>query len=128
MPRAARRSACSMNSWSAAVNMARIIPRRAGPLPAAPRPYNRASRRSDLNDTSSVRERLGGHIVADALIGQGVDTVFGVPGESYLAVLDGLYRHRDRLRFVVCRQEGGAAYMADAWAKLTGRAGVVMVT
>jgi len=81
-----------------------------------------------LNDTSSVRERLGGHIVADALIGQGVDTVFGVPGESYLAVLDGLYRHRDRLRFVVCRQEGGAAYMADAWAKLTGRAGVVMVT
>ncbi|HEY0876820.1 MAG TPA: thiamine pyrophosphate-binding protein, partial [Zeimonas sp.] len=71
---------------------------------------------------------MGGHIVADALLGQGVDTVFGVPGESYLAVLDGLYRHRDRIRFVVCRQEGGAAYMADAYAKLTGRPGVVMVT
>ncbi len=54
--------------------------------------------------------------------------MFGVPGESYLAVLDGLYRHRDRVRFVVCRQEGGAAYMADAYAKLTGRTGVVMVT
>jgi len=75
-----------------------------------------------------TRERVGGHIVADALLGQGVDTVFGVPGESYLAVLDGLYRHRDRVRFVVCRQEGGAAYMADAYAKLTGRTAVVMVT
>jgi len=95
-----------------------------------------------LNGTSSAREdgdparergaptraRVGGHIVADALLGQGVDTVFGVPGESYLAVLDGLYRHRDRVRFVVCRQEGGAAYMADAYAKLTGRTAVVMVT
>ncbi len=81
-----------------------------------------------MNDTTATRERIGGHIVADALLGQGVDTVFGVPGESYLAVIDGLYRHRDRLRFVVCRQEGGAAYMADAYAKLSGRVGVVMVT
>nr|HMN66520.1 thiamine pyrophosphate-binding protein [Burkholderiaceae bacterium] len=72
--------------------------------------------------------RPGGQILADALAIQGVDTVFGVPGESYLAVLDGLYRHRERIRFVVCRQEGGAAFMADAWAKLTGRPGVVMVT
>jgi acetolactate synthase-1/2/3 large subunit len=72
--------------------------------------------------------RPGGHIVADALATQGVDTVFGVPGESYLAVLDGLYRHRERIRFVTCRQEGGAAFLADAWAKLTGRPGVVMVT
>ncbi len=88
-----------------------------------------------MDHTTAARERIepavertGGHLVADALLGQGVDTVFGVPGESYLAVLDGLYRHRDRVRFVVCRQEGGAAYMADAYAKLTGRPGVVMVT
>ncbi|RPH67580.1 MAG: thiamine pyrophosphate-binding protein [Burkholderiales bacterium] len=72
--------------------------------------------------------RLGGHILADALATQAVDTIFGVPGESYLAVLDGLYRHREQIRFVVCRQEGGAAYMADAYAKLTGKPGVVMVT
>lgn len=72
--------------------------------------------------------RYGGHIVADSLALQGVDTVFGVPGESYLAVLDGLYRHRERIRFVVCRQEGGASFMADAYAKLTGKPGVVMVT
>ncbi len=72
--------------------------------------------------------RPGGWILADTLALQGVETVFGVPGESYLAVLDGLHRHRDRIRFVICRQEGGASYMADAYAKLTGRPGVVMVT
>ena len=72
--------------------------------------------------------RLGGHILADALIGHGVDTLFGVPGESYLAVLDGLYAQRDRARFIICRQEGGAAFMADAYAKLTGKPGVLLVT
>ncbi|MGE0805768.1 MAG: thiamine pyrophosphate-binding protein [Burkholderiaceae bacterium] len=77
---------------------------------------------------SATAPRLGGHLLADALADQGVQTVFGVPGESYLAVLDGLYRHRERIRFVICRQEGGAAFMADAYAKLTGRPGVVMVT
>ena len=71
---------------------------------------------------------IGGHLIADALAAQGVDTIFGVPGESYLAVLDGLWRHRDAIRFVICRQEGGAAFMADAYAKLTGKPGVVMVT
>ena len=75
-----------------------------------------------------IVSRSGGHILADALVGHGVDTVFGVPGESYLDVLDGLYRHRDKLRFVICRQEGGASFMADAYAKLTGKPGVLMVT
>src|SRR5690606_1344092 len=79
-------------------------------------------------ESNEATQRPGGQILADALAIQGVDTVFGVPGESYLAVLDGLYRHRERIRFVVCRQEGGAAFMADAWAKLTGPPGVVMVT
>ena len=71
---------------------------------------------------------IGGHLLADALLAQGVDTIYGVPGESYLAVLDGLWRHRDSIRFVICRQEGGAAFMADAYAKLSGKPGVVMVT
>jgi len=75
----------------------------------------------------SPTARIGGHLVADALAAQGVDTIFGVPGESYLPVLDGLYRHQD-IRFVICRQEGGAAFMADAYAKLTGKPGVLMVT
>ncbi len=77
---------------------------------------------------STTAARPGGQILADTLALQGVNTVFGVPGESYLAVLDGLYRHRAGIRFVTCRQEGGAAFMADAYAKLTGKPGVVMVT
>ena len=59
---------------------------------------------------------------------QGVSTCFGVPGESYLAVLDGFHEYRDRIRFVACRQEGGAAFMAEAHGKLTGRPGVCFVT
>ena len=72
--------------------------------------------------------RHGGRILADALAGHGVRTAFGVPGESFLPVLDGLHDVRDRLKFVICRQEGGASYMAEAWAKLTGEPGVLFVT
>ncbi|MBW8723016.1 MAG: thiamine pyrophosphate-binding protein, partial [Polaromonas sp.] len=59
---------------------------------------------------------------------QGVTHAFGVPGESYLAVLDGLHARQDKIRFITCRQEGGAAFMAEAHGKLTGRPGVCMVT
>ncbi len=76
----------------------------------------------------STRTRPAGHALVEALIEQGVDTCFGVPGESYLAVLDGLHEHRERIRFVACRQEGGAAYMAEAQGKLGGRPGICFVT
>jgi acetolactate synthase-1/2/3 large subunit len=72
--------------------------------------------------------RTGGRILVDNLLAQGVDLAFCVPGESYLPVLDALFDVRDRLRLIVCRQEGGAAYMAEAYGKLTGRAGIVFVT
>jgi acetolactate synthase I/II/III large subunit len=72
--------------------------------------------------------RLAGHALVQALIAQGVRTVFGVPGESYLAVLDGFYEHRDAIHFVACRHEGGAAFMAEAQGKLTGWPGVCFVT
>src|SRR5438067_583418 len=72
--------------------------------------------------------RSGGEILVANLIAQGTTHLFGVPGESYLPVLDALYDVADRLKFVVCRQEGGAAYMADAYGKLTGRPGVAIVT
>ena len=78
--------------------------------------------------TSSVAARPAGHALVQALIEQGVHTCFGVPGESYLAVLDGFYEHADRIRFIACRQEGGAAFMAEAQGKLTGRPGVCFVT
>ena len=72
--------------------------------------------------------RTGGALLVDCLLAQGVDTAFGVPGESYLAVLDALHDVEDRLRYVPCRQEGGAAYMTEAWARFTGRVGVCFVT
>jgi acetolactate synthase-1/2/3 large subunit len=72
--------------------------------------------------------RPAGHALVEALIAQGVHTAFGVPGESYLAVLDGFHEHRDAIRFIACRQEGGAAFMAEAQGKLTGRPGICFVT
>ncbi|MDR7268200.1 acetolactate synthase-1/2/3 large subunit [Pelomonas saccharophila] len=72
--------------------------------------------------------RLAGHKLVEALIAQGVDTAFGVPGESFLAVLDGFHEYADKIRFVACRQEGGAAFMAEAQGKLTGRPGICFVT
>ncbi|HUP95798.1 MAG TPA: thiamine pyrophosphate-binding protein [Burkholderiales bacterium] len=71
--------------------------------------------------------RSGARILVDALKIHGVDLAFGVPGESYLAVLDALY-DTPEIKFVICRQEGGAANMADAYGKLTGRPGICFVT
>src|SRR6476646_9420133 len=70
--------------------------------------------------------RTGGQILVDALQVHGVDTAFGVPGESYLDVLDAL--HDSGIRFIINRQEGGAAFMADAYGKMTGRPGICFVT
>src|SRR3989449_9800735 len=77
---------------------------------------------------SDLKTRHGGRILADALVAQGAKLAFGVPGESYLPVLDGLYDVREQLAFIVCRQEGGASYMAEAYGKLTGEPGVLFVT
>jgi len=66
--------------------------------------------------------------LVECLVEQGVSHVFGVPGESFLAVLDGFHAYKDHIEFVICRQEGGAAYMAEAAGKLTQRPGVCMVT
>ncbi len=79
-------------------------------------------------NATTIPARSGGHLIADQLIIHGVDTAFGVPGESYLAVLDGFYAHNEQFKFVICRQEGGAAFMAEAYAKLTGKPGVCLVT
>ena len=75
-----------------------------------------------------MSSRPAGHALVEALVAQGVHTAFGVPGESYLAVLDGFHEHRERIRFIACRQEGGAAFMAEAQGKLTGRPGICFVT
>ncbi len=70
--------------------------------------------------------RSGGRLVVDQLAVHGVDVAFGVPGESYIAVLDALLD--SPITYVTCRHEVGAANMAEAYGKLTGRPGVCMVT
>src|SRR5207253_10186116 len=77
---------------------------------------------------SAPRSRPAGHVLIEALIAQGVDTAFGVPGESFLAALDGFHEHREKIRFIACRQEGGASFMAEAQGKLSGRPGICFVT
>lgn len=77
---------------------------------------------------SRLTPRAGGRVLADALVAQGIDHVFAVPGESYLDVLDGLYAVRQNLRLVTCRFEAGAVNMAEAYGKLTGRPAAAMVT
>jgi acetolactate synthase I/II/III large subunit len=78
--------------------------------------------------TNELKSRTGGQLLVDALKVHGVDTAFCVPGESYLAVLDALYGAREAIKLIVCRQEGGAANMAEAYGKLTGKPGICMVT
>jgi acetolactate synthase-1/2/3 large subunit len=80
-----------------------------------------------LNDVNNS-DQIGGHLLVECLIAQGVTHAFGVPGESYLAVLDGFHKYQSQIEFVTCRQEGGAAFMADAQGRLTGRPGVCFVT
>ncbi|MEJ8836020.1 thiamine pyrophosphate-binding protein [Ramlibacter sp. AN1133] len=72
--------------------------------------------------------QLAGHLLVECLVAQGVAHAFGVPGESYLAVLDGFHKYREQIRFVINRQEGGAAFMAEAAGKVTNRPGVCFVT
>jgi acetolactate synthase-1/2/3 large subunit len=72
--------------------------------------------------------RHGGKVLADALVSQGIDHVFEVPGESFLDTLDGLYDQRERVKLVTCRFEAGAVHMAEAYGKLTGRPAAAMVT
>ena len=71
--------------------------------------------------------RSGARVLVDALALNGADTAYCVPGESYLHVLDAL-ADTPQIRLIVCRQEGGAANMADAYGKLTGRPGICFVT
>ncbi|HTD89467.1 MAG TPA: thiamine pyrophosphate-binding protein, partial [Burkholderiales bacterium] len=78
--------------------------------------------------SAKPRQRTGAQLLVDALRVHGADLAFGVPGESYLAVLDAMHDVQNDFKFIICRQEGGAANMADAYGKLTGRPGICFVT
>jgi acetolactate synthase-1/2/3 large subunit len=85
-----------------------------------------AARWLAMNESTPLR--TGGELIVDALLAQGADTVFCVPGESYLDVLNALHAQQGAMRVVACRHEGAAAFMAEAQGKLTGRPGICMVT
>ncbi len=72
--------------------------------------------------------RSGGEILIDGLIKYGAEKIFCVPGESYLAALDAWYDRQEQIQIITCRQEGGAAYMAEAYAKLTDKPGICFVS
>ena len=79
-----------------------------------------------MTPTGNLR-RTGGQLIVDALRLHGAKHLFCVPAESYLAVLDAFVDAPD-LEVTVCRQEGGAAMMAEAYGKLTGEPGICFVT
>ncbi len=80
---------------------------------------------TDKNEAGTIR---GADLLVSSLLVQGVERIFCVPGESYLPVLDALYETKEKIDLVVCRQEGGAANMAEAYGKLTGKPGICFVT
>ncbi|MGF6442765.1 thiamine pyrophosphate-binding protein [Paraburkholderia youngii] len=80
------------------------------------------------NSASHTARTTGARLVVDALLTHGVERVFCVPGESFLAVLDSLHDETERIQTIVCRHEAAAANMAEAVGKLTGRPGVALVT
>ncbi|NMM36963.1 MAG: thiamine pyrophosphate-binding protein [Glaciimonas sp.] len=78
--------------------------------------------------TDLIHTGSGGKVLVDSLITHGVRQVFCVPGESYLDILNALYDVREQIALRVCRHESGASNMAEAYGKLTGAPGIVMVT
>src|SRR5687768_4798786 len=105
-----------------------------GLLRAPPGIQGKAAAKHETNSlrgadvSSRTRPRTAAQALVEALVAYGADRVFCVPGESFLAVLDALYDRRDAIATIACRQEGGAAMMAEADGKLTGRPGICMVT
>jgi acetolactate synthase I/II/III large subunit len=75
-----------------------------------------------------MANRTGGRVLIDALEINGVEKIFGVPGESYLEALDALHDHKPQMEYITCRQEGGASFMACAYGRLTGKVGICFVT
>lgn len=84
--------------------------------------------RSPWSQLRTGLERTAGEAVIETLIDWGIDTVFGVPGDNSDGLLNGLYKHRDRIRFVLVRHEENGAFMAVAHAKLTGRMAACLTT
>ena len=75
-----------------------------------------------------MTQKRAANLLVEGLINQGVDKIYGVPGESYLSVLDALYDFNDKINFISTRHESAASFMAEAYGKLTGEVGICFVT
>ncbi len=73
-------------------------------------------------------KKSGGEILAETLIDEGVDTIFGFPGGAVIAITDDLLKYEDKIKFYLVRHEQGAAHAADGYARSTGKVGVCMAT
>ncbi|HEY9857497.1 MAG TPA: thiamine pyrophosphate-dependent enzyme [Stenomitos sp.] len=84
--------------------------------------------RSALQQLRSGLEHTTGEAIIETLIDWGIEVVFGIPGDNSDGLFNGLYKHRDRIRFVLVRHEENAAFMATAYYKLTGRMAACITT
>ena len=75
-----------------------------------------------------MTQKRAANLLVECLINQGVDKIYGVPGESYLSVLDALYDFNNKINFISTRHESAASFMAEAYGKLTGKVGICFVT
>ena len=75
-----------------------------------------------------MTQKRAANLLVECLINQGVDKIYGVPGESYLSVLDALYDFSNKINFISTRHESAASFMAEAYGKLTGEVGICFVT
>src|SRR5471032_1774051 len=98
------------------------------PIAVRAKPSGRFHRMTSAVPSSNTLSTTGARLVVDALLTHGVERVFCVPGESFLAILDSLHDETSRIQTIVCRHEAAAANMAEAIGKLTGRPGVALVT
>src|SRR5882724_1040882 len=89
---------------------------------------NRSTRKLRTVPETTPEPMRGARILCEALLREGVDTIFGYPGGAVLHIYDELHRMRGQLHHVLCRHEQGAVHMAEGYAKATGRVGVVLVT
>ena len=75
-----------------------------------------------------MTQKRAANLLVECLINQGVDKIYGVPGESYLSVLDALYDFSNKINFISTRHESAASFMAEAYGRLTGEVGICFVT
>ena len=81
-----------------------------------------------MSDQTETESKTGAKLFCEALVNEGVDTIFGYPGGAVLHIYDELVNFKDSIRHILARHEQGAVHMAEGYAKTTGKVGVALVT